>query len=65
MGKYPLLKAEELLRGQEGTEVLINESSEIAATEARPISDVRASAEYRKEMVKVFTKRALRELIVQ
>ena len=58
-------KAEEVLRGKRIDEDLINKSAQVASGEARPISDVRASAEYRKEMVKVFTKRALREALTQ
>ncbi len=58
-------KAEEVLRGRKVDEALINESAQAASDEARPISDVRASAEYRKEMVKVFTKRAIREAMAK
>ncbi|MBU2497614.1 MAG: xanthine dehydrogenase family protein subunit M [Proteobacteria bacterium] len=58
-------RAEETLKGNRITEALINETAEIAASEAHPISDVRASAEYRAEMVKVFTRRALKELIIK
>lgn len=56
-------KAEGILRGKKIDEALIDQSAEVAANEARPISDVRASAEYRKEMVKVFTRRAIRGVI--
>ena len=54
-------KAEEILIGNTINEGLIDRSSLSASDEARPISDARASAEYRKEMVKVFTGRAIRE----
>lgn len=53
-------KAEEFIRGKVVDNGLITRSSQAASEEARAISDVRASAEYRKEMVKVFTQRALR-----
>jgi len=54
-------KTEELIRGKRIDDTLINESAESASTEAHPISDVRASAWYRTEMVKVLTRQALRE----
>jgi carbon-monoxide dehydrogenase medium subunit len=53
--------AEDLIRGKTIKHDLINKASQLAAEEARPISDVRSSAEYRREMVKVFTEKALRE----
>jgi len=58
-------KAEEVLRSKRFDEDLVNQSAQVASGEAHPISDVRASAEYRKEMVRVFTKRAIREALVQ
>ena len=52
--------AEKILRGKVLDDSLIASAAQAAADEARPITDVRASAEYRKEMVRVFTQRALR-----
>jgi carbon-monoxide dehydrogenase medium subunit len=49
--------AEKILRGQKPTDALIAEAAEIAAGDARPISDVRASADFRREMVRVLTRR--------
>ena len=51
-------QAEATVRGKKVEDVLIEEAAQIASKEAKPISDVRASAEYREEMVKVLTKRA-------
>ena len=53
-------KAEEILRGEEIDDTLIEKAAQAASDESRPITDVRASADYRKEMVKVFTRYALR-----
>jgi carbon-monoxide dehydrogenase medium subunit len=58
-------KAEEVLRGKMIDEALINRSAQVASDEACPISDVRASAEYRREMVKVFTGRLIREAMAK
>jgi len=38
---------------------LVAEASRVAADEARPISDVRCSAAYRKDMVEVLSKRCV------
>ena len=54
---------EELIRGQIITEAIIDKSAQIAADEARPISDCRSSAEYRTTLLKVSMRRALREFI--
>ena len=52
-------KAEAVLSGQILTEELADKAGHEASTECKPISDVRSSADYRKEMVRVNTKRAL------
>ncbi len=54
-------KTEDLMKGQHWTGVLIKEGGDMAAEEAKPISDVRASAEWRKKMVAVLTRRTLEE----
>ena len=52
-------KAEAYLEGRTITPEAMAEAGRIAATDARPITDFRASAEYRQELVAVLTKRAL------
>lgn len=54
-------KAEALLVGQVITPELIARAAESVAREVQPISDQRASAEYRREISKVLTRRALYE----
>jgi len=53
-------QAESILAGRVLTEEAIEEAAERAVEAARPISDMRGSAEYRKEIVKVLTKRTLK-----
>ena len=52
-------RAEAALEGQILTEALAEKAGQIAAEEAKPISDVRSSADYRRAMVGAMTKRAL------
>ena len=52
-------KAEEILIGKEMNEALAKEAGRMASEEARPISDVRASMEYRQTIISILTKRAL------
>jgi aerobic carbon-monoxide dehydrogenase medium subunit len=52
-------KAEALIVNQEITRSLAERAGEEASNECKPISDVRSSAAYRKEMVRVNTRRAL------
>jgi carbon-monoxide dehydrogenase medium subunit len=52
-------RAEDLLRGKALSAELIARAAEAAVAESHPISNVRASAEYRREMVGVLTRRAL------
>jgi len=53
-------QAESILAGRVLTEEAIEEAAERAAEAARPISDMRGSAGYRKEIVKVLTRRTLK-----
>jgi CO/xanthine dehydrogenase FAD-binding subunit len=54
-------KTEALLQGGEQTAELIRQAGDRAAEEAKPISDMRSSADWRKRMVAVLTRRALEE----
>ncbi len=53
--------AEEALIGQEPAEAAIQQAAELVSAEVRPISDQRASADYRRRMSKVAAVRALRQ----
>lgn len=55
-------EAEQYLIGKELTDEVIDQIGLLAQKTARPISDIRGSADYRKTMVKVITKRALNNL---
>jgi carbon-monoxide dehydrogenase medium subunit len=52
-------KAEAFLEGKPVTPENIAEAGQIAVTDCKPISDFRASAEYRKDLVAILTRRAL------
>src|SRR5579862_4026973 len=51
--------AEKFLAGEEITPDTMAEAGRLAATDAKPISDMRASAQYRRDLVAVLTRRAL------
>ena len=55
--------AEDLLRGNEPTEDVIREASALAAQAAQPQSDNRGTAEYKRNVVRVFCERGLRTAI--
>lgn len=61
VGPTPLraISAEEALMGQSPSDALFARAGEAAAGDAKPIDDFRGSAEYRRDMVAVLTKRAL------
>jgi carbon-monoxide dehydrogenase medium subunit len=55
--------AEDLLRGKKLTDELIGKAAQAAMDGSRPISNVRASAEYRRDMVRVLVSRALEQAL--
>lgn len=58
-------RAEGLLCDSSPTEELIAEVAQVASLECKPITDIRASAAYRVEVVRVLTNRALRQALSQ
>jgi len=67
VGPTPLRarNAESLLAGKQLDEDLLKRVGEAVMQEVRPIGDIRASAEYRREMSGVLTRRAVRECAAQ
>ncbi|MFC2068378.1 FAD binding domain-containing protein [Chloroflexota bacterium] len=53
------MRAEEIIKGKKLDEKTIARAAEAAAEEVRPITDLRSTAEYRKEMVTVLVRRAI------
>lgn len=58
-------RAEAVLRGQPLDATLIEEAAQTALAESRPIGDVRGSADYRRAMVGVLTRRAIEQAMEQ
>ncbi|MGO9121415.1 MAG: FAD binding domain-containing protein [Desulfomonilaceae bacterium] len=56
-------RAEEVLKGERLDGELIETAARIASEESKPIDDIRSSAEYRKEIVQVLTKRAIQQCL--
>lgn len=54
-------KAEAILKGTRFDNKRIVQAAQAAANEAQPISDIRGSAEYRREMVETLTERAIHQ----
>lgn len=55
-------EAEAYLAGKELSDEVIARAAELARDAAKPIDDIRSSADYRREMVRVFTMRGLKSL---
>lgn len=53
------VQAEATLKGQKLEQEIIREAAKTAAEEAKPITDLRSTAEYRKDMVAVMVRRAI------
>ena len=58
-------RAEAVLAGQEPLEPCLKKAAEAARAEVQPITDLRASADYRSHLVEVLVKRALRKAVEQ
>ncbi|MCY3549765.1 MAG: xanthine dehydrogenase family protein subunit M [Candidatus Poribacteria bacterium] len=56
-------EAENLLNGNAPTAELVKQAGEAAAAASSPISDLRCSAEHRKEMVDVLTRRTIQQAL--
>ncbi len=56
-------ETEQMLLGQRLSDDLIDKASQKCATESKPIGDIRASAEYRRHLIKVLTQRTIMETI--
>ncbi len=67
VGSTPIraTRAEEVLKGQALTDHVLAEAGEKASEMSRPSSDIRGSAEYKREMVKVYVGRAVRQCIAR
>ena len=59
------IDAEESLRSSEVTLSVAEKAAELAAACCTPITDVRASAEYRRELARILTKRGIMEALSQ
>jgi carbon-monoxide dehydrogenase medium subunit len=55
--------AEDSLRGMKANDDVISKAARLASEESKPISDHRASADYRKMMVEVLVKRAIHQAL--
>jgi carbon-monoxide dehydrogenase medium subunit len=58
-------KAEQIIVGKKITNSLLVKAGEVASTEADPLSDIHASADYRRELIKVMVKRMGAEALAQ
>jgi len=61
VGSTPIraTRAEDVLKGQKLSDGLVAEAGEKASEMSNPSSDIRGSAEYKREMVKVYVRRAI------
>jgi aerobic carbon-monoxide dehydrogenase medium subunit len=57
-------RTEEILAGKKIDENLIERAAQEASRECSPISDIRATAEYRREMIRVTARKTIREALV-
>lgn len=59
------IRAEQALNGQPITPEILDQVAGLAAEESQPITDVRSSDEYRRAMVRLFTRRTLEKAVAR
>jgi aerobic carbon-monoxide dehydrogenase medium subunit len=59
------IQAEQVLIGETWTDGLLEQAGRTAVGCCLPISDIRGSAEYRRDLVRIYTRRALKRAITQ
>lgn len=59
------IQAEQVLIGKRWTDDLLEQAGRTAVGCCLPISDIRGSAEYRRDLVRIYTRRALKRAITQ
>jgi len=65
VGAFPLKskRAEELIRGQKVDDAIIEEAAQMSSEDCRPIADIHASEEYKREMIKVLVRKTVKKAI--
>jgi CO/xanthine dehydrogenase FAD-binding subunit len=58
-------QAEETLKGSTLEPKVVEEAAQLAAQEAKPITDLRSTVEYRGEMVRVLVRRAVEKALTK
>jgi carbon-monoxide dehydrogenase medium subunit len=58
-------KAETVLKGKRITDALLKEAGKAASAESEPVSDIQASEEYRRELVKILVGRVAKEALAR
>lgn len=58
-------KAEEVLEGRKPTDDVVAQAGEKAGEMSNPSSDIRGSAEYKREMIKVYARRAIKQSLAR
>ncbi len=56
-------EAEQFLRGKRLDDATIKQAAQVAARQSQPSADLRGSVEYKRDLVRVLTARALRKAI--
>jgi len=63
--QFRLYDAEKMLIGKEPNNELLEEASKLAAAKSDPSADLRGSVEFKREMARVFTRRALKVALLR